>query len=59
MCYNCGCGLPDDDMGHKDNITESTFEAAALASHQSVEEAKKETFRMLKEEFIDVKELED
>ncbi len=21
MCYNCGCHIPDDDMGHPDNIT--------------------------------------
>ena len=27
MCYNCGCHIPDDDMGHPDNITNSTFES--------------------------------
>lgn len=27
MCYNCGCHIPDDDMGHPDNITISTFQA--------------------------------
>ena len=21
MCYNCGCHIPEDDMGHPDNIT--------------------------------------
>ncbi len=25
MCYNCGCQNPDDDMGHPDNITNSTL----------------------------------
>lgn len=27
MCFNCGCHIPDDDMGHPDNITISTFQA--------------------------------
>lgn len=27
MCYNCGCHIPDDDMGHPDNITTNTFKA--------------------------------
>lgn len=25
MCYNCGCGMAEDDMGHRDNITEKTL----------------------------------
>ena len=25
MCYNCGCHIPQDDMGHADNITTLTF----------------------------------
>lgn len=25
MCYNCGCHIPDDNMGSPDNITTSTF----------------------------------
>lgn len=47
MCYNCGCGLPDDDMGNADNITTSTFEKASKASGQSIEDAKKETLKIL------------
>ena len=31
MCYNCGCGIPDDDMGHPDNITNATL--AHLGEH--------------------------
>lgn len=27
MCYNCGCHIPDDDMGHPDNITTLTFKS--------------------------------
>lgn len=50
MCYNCGCGIQDDDMGNADNITTATFEKAAKASGQSVEEAKKQTLEMLKKE---------
>jgi len=39
MCYNCGCGMPDDNMGHSGNITNKTFEEAAKAEGQTVEEA--------------------
>ena len=34
MCYNCGCGKPDDDMGDPKNITDKTFEEAAKASKE-------------------------
>lgn len=50
MCYNCGCGMPDDDMGNPKNITDKTFEEAAKASNQSMEEAKKNTLELLKKE---------
>lgn len=50
MCYNCGCGMPHDDMGDPHNITEKTFEEAAKASGQSVEQAKKETLAMLQKQ---------
>lgn len=50
MCYNCGCGMPNDDMGNKDNITEETIKKAAAASSQSVEEAKKNTLEELKKQ---------
>jgi hypothetical protein len=29
MCYNCGCGMPNNDMGKPENITNKTFEEAA------------------------------
>jgi len=48
MCYNCGCGKPDDDMGDPKNITDKTFEEAAKASKQSPKEAKKKTLELLK-----------
>ncbi len=50
MCYNCGCQLPDDNMGHPQNITNKTFEEAAKAMGQSVEEAKKETLKLLEKQ---------
>lgn len=47
MCYNCGCGNPNDDMGHQDNITTSTFDKAAKAEKQSLLEAMKNTRELL------------
>ena len=41
MCYNCGCGMPNNDMGNPANITNKTFEEAAKAMKQSAEDAKK------------------
>jgi hypothetical protein len=29
MCYNCGCHIPDDDMGHPDNITSDMMKKIA------------------------------
>lgn len=50
MCYNCGCGMPDDNMGNPDNITEETIKKAASASNQSVDEAKKHMLEELKKQ---------
>lgn len=50
MCYNCGCGMPNDDMGDPKNITEKTIEEAAKASGQTVEEAKKEMLKLLQKQ---------
>lgn len=90
MCYNCGCHIPEDDMGHPDNITgqtmqtlaktlklqgdgrkavydyleaqntnpntpanptmEEMFLKASKAWGQSVQDAKKQTYNMLKSE---------
>ena len=48
MCYNCGCEMPDNDMGNAKNITNKTFEEAAKAAEQSPEEAKRNTLELLK-----------
>ncbi len=29
MCYNCGCEMPDDPMGHQENIITQTFTTIA------------------------------
>lgn len=56
MCYNCGCGMPDDDMGqghagsgpNGKSITNKTFKAAAESQGMTEEDAKKNTLGLLK-----------
>ena len=48
MCYNCGCEMPDNDMGNSKNITDKTFEEAAKAAGQSVKEAMENALDLLK-----------
>jgi hypothetical protein len=45
--------MPKDNMGHHDNITDETFEKAAKAMGQTVQEAKEETLKMLKKQLGD------
>ena len=47
MCYNCGCQMPDNDMGNPKNITNKTFNEASKAAGQSADEAKKNTLELL------------
>ena len=47
MCYNCGCGMPNNDMGNPKNITSKNFEEAAAAMGQSVKDAQKNAHRLL------------
>ena len=47
MCYNCGCGMPNNDMGNAENITNETFEQAATAMGQSSKDAKKNAQELL------------
>jgi hypothetical protein len=57
MCYNCGCGKPNDDhgkghMGVDTNgkaITDKTFEAAGKAFDQTLFETRANTEEMLAE----------
>lgn len=56
MCYNCGCGIPDDDMGKcklKDggaSLTEDDFKHMAKEWGMTVEETKKEVFKLLEKQ---------
>ena len=55
MCYNCGCGMPDDDMGQGNagvdpngkSITNKTFKVAADSQGTTEEEAKKNALELL------------
>ena len=47
MCYNCGCQMPNNDMGMEENITNAKFEAAADAMGMSVEESKRNALELL------------
>lgn len=56
MCYNCGCGINDDDMGKGKvsegggSLTEADFEKIAKEWGMSVEDTKKNTYKLLQQE---------
>jgi hypothetical protein len=58
MCYNCGCGDPNDDMGvghagvdpEGKSITNKTFAAAAESQGMHAKQAMEETLKMLQKE---------
>lgn len=56
MCYNCGCEMPNDDMGKGKvteggaSLTESDFEKIAKKWSMSKESAKKNTYELLKKQ---------
>lgn len=55
MCYNCGCGMPDDDMGkghagvdpNGKSITNKTFDAAAESQGMDRKQAQKNALELL------------
>jgi hypothetical protein len=57
MCYNCGCGMPNDDHGKGHMgvdpdgkaITDKSFEAAGKAFNMSKDDSKENTHKLLKE----------
>lgn len=59
MCYNCGCGMPNDPMGKKKvtqggpSLTEDDFLLMAKGWDMSVEQTKKEVLKSLKKQFKD------
>ncbi len=54
MCYNCGCGIPDDDMGRGKisdggaSLTEDDLKKLADEWGMSLEETKKNILDLLK-----------
>lgn len=56
MCYNCGCGLPDDPMGKTrvteggESLTETDLKKMAEGWGMSLEETKKNIFDELKKQ---------
>jgi hypothetical protein len=56
MCYNCGCGLPNDPMGKGKvaegggSLTDDDFKVMADKWEMTVEETKKNTLELLKSE---------
>lgn len=40
MCLNCGCGMPNDDHGKPQMITEKKLQEAAEAAGQTMDETK-------------------
>jgi len=49
MCYNCGCQMPNNDMGKPENITNKTFELSAQAMGLSPEKARQNALDLLKD----------
>lgn len=53
MCYNCGCGIPDDDMGRGrisqggDSLTGDDLKEMAEKWGMSLEETKKNILELL------------
>lgn len=48
MCYNCGCKMPNNDMGEPENITNETFEKAAGAMGMTVKESRENAIELLR-----------
>lgn len=59
MCYNCGCGMPNNDMGKPENITNKTLDAAAKAMGQEVKDAKKNAHALLEKVLAAKEESQD
>ena len=54
MCFNCGCGIPDDNMGKSDakgaSLTEVSFEDMAKEWGMTIEETKENDYKELKKQ---------
>ena len=47
MCYNCGCQMPNNDMGKSENITNKKFDEAANAMGLPPETSKENALALL------------
>ena len=47
MCYNCGCHIPQDDMGSPDNITDQLLATLAQSMNISVDVLKQQLLNYL------------
>lgn len=56
MCYNCGCGITDDDMGYGEvskgggGLTENDMLEMAKKTNMTLEDTKKEIYKLLKKQ---------
>lgn len=56
MCYNCGCEIPDDDMGRGvlskggASLVDEDFTHMATKWGMTIEDAKKNTYKLLKKQ---------
>lgn len=55
MCYNCGCDLPEDNMGKPDmtgaSLTKKSFDEMAKKWNMPTEEAQKNVYKLLRKQF--------
>lgn len=57
MCYNCGCQLPDDEMGKGrlasggGSLVEEDFKHMAEKWGMNIEDVKKNIYQLLKKQF--------
>lgn len=47
MCYNCGCGIAQDDMGNPKNITDSMLEVLAQKRGKTLEDLRQDLYTYL------------
>jgi hypothetical protein len=59
MCYNCGCGMPNNDMNNPKNITNKTFEEVAKLMENTPKEAKENALELLKKVLSTTQESQD
>lgn len=59
MCYNCGCQMPNNDMGKEENITNKTFGAAAGAMGLTPKESKQNALALLEKVLASIEQSTD